>query len=373
MDESPQLPPQAPRRETDSDLPRALERVLVFSALLIAAVLVAAAQTPWLYGALLAGYVGGDVGLIRLRGRRPDRPTRWTGHLRVAITLAFIVGVPLAIDPGPPVWILTLVSIFGCALQAERSRVRWLHQGLYVAAGTVSAALTTGAGVTTGAHGETAAGAVLVVTALLAQSFTDLLRERIRVSGEALRLSEIRCAELDSSIDASVSAGPAEPPAVSDRDDTPTAAAPVPTDPVERPVELNRPAPRAPPEGGRMLLAEDNALNRRVAGELLQALGYDVLLVENGLQAVEAVRSERFALILMDWHMPVMDGLKATQEIRALPVPQPVIVALTASTTEEERQRCLGAGMDDFLAKPFRMETLMEVVGRYLQPPDEAS
>ncbi len=120
-----------------------------------------------------------------------------------------------------------------------------------------------------------------------------------------------------------------------------------------------------------ILVAEDNEVNRLYIDEALRVSGYTPDLVVDGLQAVHAVRQRRYDLILMDCHMPHLDGLEATARIRDLESHSPqrrrsVIVALTANATERDRQRCLEAGMDDFLSKPVGFDTLLEAVRRHL-------
>ncbi len=109
----------------------------------------------------------------------------------------------------------------------------------------------------------------------------------------------------------------------------------------------------------RILLAEDNPINRQVGTRMLESLGYRADVVENGAEAVEAVRRTRYDLILMDIHMPEMDGLEATRRIRAMSdIVQPRIFAMTASVLDDERQACFDAGMDHHVAKPFRRHEL---------------
>lgn len=116
----------------------------------------------------------------------------------------------------------------------------------------------------------------------------------------------------------------------------------------------------------RILLAEDNPVNQQVAMLMLRRLGQEPVVVSHGREALDAVRAERFDLVLMDVHMPVMDGLEATRLIRAeLPASrQPSIVAMTANALTEDRERSMAAGMDDHLAKPVRAEELAAVVAR---------
>jgi PAS domain S-box-containing protein len=128
--------------------------------------------------------------------------------------------------------------------------------------------------------------------------------------------------------------------------------------------------PLAP--GLRVLAAEDNATNRKVISRLLEKLGVEVETVDDGLLAVaRLVSGARPDLVLMDCHMPGLDGLEATAQLRAHEAQQGLarlpIVALTASAYEEDRQRCLDAGMDDFLAKPVNLEALRGVLERWVK------
>ncbi len=126
---------------------------------------------------------------------------------------------------------------------------------------------------------------------------------------------------------------------------------------------------------GRVLLVEDNDVNRMVAERMLAASGVDVLCARDGRHALEKLDESAVDCVLMDVQMPVMDGLEATRRLRdreaeraAEPVP---VVALTANALEGERGRCLDAGMDDYVAKPFQRDQLLEVVSRYLRQPEE--
>jgi PAS domain S-box-containing protein len=117
----------------------------------------------------------------------------------------------------------------------------------------------------------------------------------------------------------------------------------------------------------RILLVEDNEINREVAVELLRAVGLNVLIAVNGRDALEKARVEPVDLVLMDVQMPVMDGMEATQEIRKLPgwETKP-IVALTANVFSEDRRACLEAGMNDFVTKPVDPVQLYATLARWL-------
>ncbi|AKJ27364.1 CHASE domain-containing protein [Caldimonas brevitalea] len=120
-------------------------------------------------------------------------------------------------------------------------------------------------------------------------------------------------------------------------------------------------------EGARVLLAEDNPVNQLVAVEQLQSLGLEVDLAPTGVAAVEQARAARYDLILMDLHMPEMDGLTATREIRRLAQHRSTpILAMTASAFGEDRDACLAAGMDDHISKPVETSVLIRTLGRWL-------
>jgi len=115
----------------------------------------------------------------------------------------------------------------------------------------------------------------------------------------------------------------------------------------------------------RLLVAEDNPVNRKVVLQLLGRLGYRADWAGNGQEVLEALHRQDYDVVLMDLQMPVLDGISATREVRSRTLEQPWIVALTANTFEEDRQSCFEAGMDDFLAKPIRSRDLMRVLARY--------
>lgn len=111
----------------------------------------------------------------------------------------------------------------------------------------------------------------------------------------------------------------------------------------------------------RILVAEDNAVNQLIVKKYLQKWNYEATFVENGRQAVEQAQTSQFDVILMDCQMPEMDGFEATKIIK-LKLPQAYIIALTANATEEDKQRCRDAGMDDFITKPIDPERLMSLI-----------
>lgn len=121
---------------------------------------------------------------------------------------------------------------------------------------------------------------------------------------------------------------------------------------------------------GRALVVEDNQVNRMVAEKMLNKVSLQAITVESGDECLDRIRDEEYDLIFMDCHMPGMDGFVTTKEIRKAerlkssdPTP---IIALTANTSAEIKQRCLDAGMNDYLAKPLKVEHLKEVIGRWL-------
>ena len=118
--------------------------------------------------------------------------------------------------------------------------------------------------------------------------------------------------------------------------------------------------------GTKILLVEDNAVNRLVAKAMLERLGYQVDVAETGVEAVEAAREESYAFILMDCLMPVMDGYEATARIRKMegPAARTPIIALTALAMTGDKEKCLAAGMDDYLSKPLGPEGLAAVLER---------
>jgi CheY-like chemotaxis protein len=129
-----------------------------------------------------------------------------------------------------------------------------------------------------------------------------------------------------------------------------------------------KPTPRQFP-GLRVLLVEDNPVNQRVAQLMLQGLGVCVSTAGDGNEALACVDAESFDVILMDCQMPQLDGFEATARIRARRDARAStpIVALTANAMSGDRERCLNAGMDDYLSKPFNRQALSDALGRCLQ------
>ncbi|MDO9118606.1 MAG: response regulator [Nitrospira sp.] len=130
---------------------------------------------------------------------------------------------------------------------------------------------------------------------------------------------------------------------------------------------------------GRVLLVEDNPVNREVSTGMLDILGYDVTVAEDGQQALTVSAANSFDLILMDCQMPVMDGFTATARIRdreqQTQVARIPIIALTANAMDGDRERCLAAGMDDYLSKPFSQQALGDLLAHWRLPriPAQAS
>lgn len=133
-------------------------------------------------------------------------------------------------------------------------------------------------------------------------------------------------------------------------------------------------APASPTDGrsrGRILLVEDNVLNQKIALRMLEKAGYIAEAVNNGAEAVEACRRMQYDLVLMDVQMPEMDGFEATAALRRLdgPARRIPIVAMTANAMAGDRERCVAAGMDDYISKPVRSDELSAVVRRWVRQP----
>ena len=130
-----------------------------------------------------------------------------------------------------------------------------------------------------------------------------------------------------------------------------------------------RPSPLQDLRGAHVLAVDDNDINLQVVQEILEDVGLRVSTAADGAQALAMVRAKRYDLVLMDMQMPVMDGLEATRAIRTLAHHGDLpIVAMTANAMAQDRQRCLDAGMNDFVAKPIEPSRLFEVLQQWLQP-----
>lgn len=120
----------------------------------------------------------------------------------------------------------------------------------------------------------------------------------------------------------------------------------------------------------KILVAEDNVVNQKVAQAMFKFLGCEVVIANNGEEALNACKDGDFDMVFMDCQMPVMDGYQACGAIReweqSVNAPRIPIVALTANATEGDREKCLDAGMDDYLAKPFSGDQIQEKVEKWI-------
>ena len=143
----------------------------------------------------------------------------------------------------------------------------------------------------------------------------------------------------------------------------------LPFDPATSPSPTLQPIPRAPVQvAARVLVAEDNPVNQTVIGAMLERAGATPTMVSNGALAIESLKAGGFDMVLMDCQMPVMNGYEATAKIRASESPgrRIPIIALTANALAEDRERCIAAGMDDYLAKPLSLAALSEMLQRWM-------
>jgi signal transduction histidine kinase/CheY-like chemotaxis protein len=179
--------------------------------------------------------------------------------------------------------------------------------------------------------------------------------------------------EIDHSVPAAAPA--ADEPTASTAETSPVAPAPAATSATSA-LSAEAEAPEIPGlPHRRVLVVEDNMVNRVVLRSMLEKASYHVTLAEDGIEAVTQVRSHPFALILMDIQMPLMDGIAATRAIRELERKQGKrvpIIAVTANVFESDRQACTEAGMDDFLAKPVKLNDLLTTIEKYLPLPEAA-
>ncbi|WP_095148800.1 ATP-binding protein [Pseudomonas sp. Irchel s3a18] len=147
---------------------------------------------------------------------------------------------------------------------------------------------------------------------------------------------------------------------------------------LEVPLALSRqtlpvPVPRTPAgnhhgEGRNVLLVEDNPVNLTVIEAMLRSLGFTVSIATDGAQAVHSAENQAFEAILMDCRLPTLDGYEATRQIRQLPgCGELPIIALTANALQGDREACLSAGMNDYLAKPFKRTDLQQILQRWVQ------
>lgn len=121
--------------------------------------------------------------------------------------------------------------------------------------------------------------------------------------------------------------------------------------------------------GKKILLAEDNDINRMIATIVLKSNGFQITEVLDGKEAITELTKQAFDLVLMDMQMPFMDGLEATRIIRKHINKKVPIIALTANEIKKEKERCVQAGMNDFLMKPFDEKDLVSIINKWLYKP----
>jgi CheY-like chemotaxis protein len=133
--------------------------------------------------------------------------------------------------------------------------------------------------------------------------------------------------------------------------------------------ENQKPVAETTRAGLRILVAEDNPVNRQVALRQLKRMGYDAEAVENGKAALEVLKAQKFDLILMDCYMPELDGFETTRAIRSeKDYPNAIpIIAMTASSSSNDVKACMNVGMNDLVAKPMNLELLEKILKKYLK------
>ncbi|WP_158045845.1 response regulator [Skermanella pratensis] len=191
-----------------------------------------------------------------------------------------------------------------------------------------------------------------VVAILASSDGSEELRVNAQAAGAAATVMKpIRCHYLFDQLSRAAHPGPAVPPAVTESSQAAGPAA----------------ASGASKRLLTILLAEDNQINQQVAARRLRKMGHAVDIANNGAEAVDAVRSKAYDIVLMDVQMPEMDGFEATAAIRALPgekrrIP---IIAMTANALPSDCERCLAAGMDDYIAKPVHQQILVDMIEKW--------
>jgi len=118
----------------------------------------------------------------------------------------------------------------------------------------------------------------------------------------------------------------------------------------------------------RILIAEDNSMNQRLIKHLLESRGYNFDLVFNGIQAIESLKKQSYDMVLMDIQMPEMDGYSATKQIREELKSNIPVVAMTAHAMSGEKEKCIKAGMNDYISKPIDEEILFDIIQKYSNP-----